>query len=84
MPKCDFNKVAKQLYSNHIQNGCSPVNLLHIFRTPFPRNTSEWLLLNIEDQIVNNDVKITYIFLKFFSNAVKNLEIPELYGTIIL
>ena len=25
--------------------GCSPVNLLHIFRTPFPRNTSGELLL---------------------------------------
>ena len=28
-----------------LQHGCSPVNLLHIFRTPFPKNTSEWLLL---------------------------------------
>ena len=27
------------------RHGCSPVNLLHIFRTPFPRNTSMWLLL---------------------------------------
>ena len=26
-------------------HGCSPVNLLHIFRTPFPRNTSGRLLL---------------------------------------
>ena len=26
---------------------CSPVNLLLIFRTHFPRNTSRWLLLNI-------------------------------------
>ena len=25
--------------------GCSPVNLLHIFRTPFPKNTSRRLLL---------------------------------------
>ena len=28
-----------------LRHGCSPVNLLHIFRTPFPKNTSEWLLL---------------------------------------
>ena len=28
--------------------GCSLVNLLHIFRTPLPRNTSWWLLLTIE------------------------------------
>ena len=26
-------------------HGRSPMNLLHIFRTPFPRNTSRWLLL---------------------------------------
>ena len=29
--KCDFNKVAKQIT---LRDGCSPVNLLHIFRTP--------------------------------------------------
>ena len=28
-----------------LRHGCSPVNLLHIFRKPFSRNTSEWLLL---------------------------------------
>ena len=31
MLKCNFNKVALH----------SPVNLLHIFRIPFPKNTSE-------------------------------------------
>ena len=60
MPNCDFNKVTKQLpcrigisvklLSNFIEialrHGCSPVNLLHIFRTLFPRNTSGGLLLN--------------------------------------
>ena len=39
MPKCDFNKVA-------LWHGCSPVNLLHVFRTPFRKNTSGWQLLN--------------------------------------
>ena len=35
---CKFIEIA-------LRHGCSPVNLLHVFRTPFPRNTSEWLLL---------------------------------------
>ena len=40
MPKfCNFIEMAPL-------HGCSPVNLLHIFRTHFPRNTSRWLLLD--------------------------------------
>ena len=27
---------------------CSPVNLLYIFKTSFPKNTSGWLLLGLE------------------------------------
>ena len=41
--------ISIKLLSNFIEiafwYGCSPVHLLHIFRTPFPRNTSGWLLL---------------------------------------
>ena len=42
MPKCDFNKVAIEITLRH---GCSPVNLLHGFITPFYKNTSGVLLL---------------------------------------
>ena len=35
-------------------HGCSPVNLLHIFRTPFPKNTSGWLLLYRDERLVWN------------------------------
>ena len=35
---CNFIEIA-------LRHGCSPVDLLHIFRTPFPRNSSGWLLL---------------------------------------
>ena len=38
MSKCNFTHFA-------LRHGCSPVNLLHFFRTPFPENTSGWLLL---------------------------------------
>ena len=38
---CNFIEIA-------LQHGCSPVNLLHIFRKPFPRNTTGWLLLGIK------------------------------------
>ena len=42
MTKCDFKKVAKQLYFRHV---CSPVTLRHIFRTYFPKKTSRRLVL---------------------------------------
>ena len=49
MPKRDFK-------SNFIEialwHGCSPVNLLHIFRAPLPNNTSGRLLLKIAAQAI--------------------------------
>ena len=36
-----------------LRHGCSPVNLLHIFRTPFPQNTSGWLLSIIDTQYIH-------------------------------
>ena len=46
MPQCDFNKVASNFTEIALRHGCSPVNLLYIFRIPFPRNSSGWLLQN--------------------------------------
>ena len=37
---CNFIQIA-------LRHGCSPVNLLHIFRTPFPKNTSRGMLLRV-------------------------------------
>ena len=45
MPKCDFNKVASNFIEITLRHGCSPVKLLHIFRTPFTKNISGRLLL---------------------------------------
>ena len=47
MPKCDFSKVASNFIEITLLHGCSPVNLLHIFITPFPKNTSGRLLLEL-------------------------------------
>ena len=60
MPNCDFSI---KLLCNFIEithrHECSPVNLLHIFRTPFPKNTSRWLLLNfhISRVLISQKVK---------------------------
>ena len=73
MSKCDFNKVEITL-----RHGCSPVNLLHVFRTPFLKNTSEWLLL---DQLLlsNSNVSIQHRRLHFLVTEVfklNNLNLP--------
>ena len=49
MPKRDFNKVALlcNLIEVAIWHWCFPINLLHIFRTPLPKNTSGLLLLGV-------------------------------------
>ena len=39
---------------------------------------------NIDDEIVNDDVKIVEILNRFFSNAVKDLEIPGFHGAVPL
>ena len=59
---CNFIDIA-------LQHGCSPVNLLHIFRTPFPTNTSGWLLLAV---IRRCSVK-EKMFLKILQNLQKNI-----------
>ena len=38
---CNFIEIA-------FRHGRSPINFLNIFRTPFPRNTSVWLLLVLQ------------------------------------
>ena len=38
MSKCYFNKVINFIETT-LRHGCSPVNLVHSFRTPFYKNT---------------------------------------------
>ena len=59
---CNFIEIA-------LRHGCSPVNLLHIFRTAFPRNASGWLLLNKANPWRINYVgwTVVFIFAIFFN-----------------
>ena len=45
MPKCGFNRFALHFLEIPFRHGSSPVDLMHIFKTPFPKNTSGELLL---------------------------------------
>ena len=52
MPKCDFNKVALQLYWNHSSARVFSCKFAAYFETPFPKNTFRWLLLFLLENIL--------------------------------
>ena len=52
-----------------LRHACSPVNLLHIFRTPYLKSTSEWLLLSIVARLGN----------KYFWLLLNSRKFPETY-----
>ena len=54
-----------------LQHRCSPVNLLHIFRTPFLKNTSKWLLLAIVLSFLLLISSSFYFFLCFLYQLFK-------------
>ena len=68
-----------------IRYACSPVNLLHIFRTPFLKNTSGWILLLIAIFIIRptksdagylNSVYYVYLIIRtstYFFPCSKNI-----------
>ena len=76
MPKCDFNDEIK-LHNNEInlRYGCSPVNLLYIFRAPILKSTSGGLPLkkslilkfirNYQKLFIRRKPKRFFIFLIF-------------------
>ena len=73
------NAISVKLQSNFIKialrHGCSSVNLLHVFRTSFSRNTSGWLFLNfrkeLEHSIASGRKKYLYEVNQFQCNLVE-------------
>ena len=52
-----LNSEAANFIETALRRGCSPVNSLHNFRTPFPNNTSGGLLLWIERLVLKSGRK---------------------------
>ena len=90
MSKFDFNKVA-------FWHGCSPVNLLHIFRTFFHKNVRGLLLLLLLNQFCLSDyfclivcrLCFTVDTLKnqskrIFDTTVREIHTPDILGEVFL
>ena len=60
MPKCDFNKVARKFIEITLRHECCPVSLLHIFRTPFPKDISGGLLLSKWSSLIYLSLLMSY------------------------
>ena len=58
MPKCDFNKVASQLYWNHVSAWAVSCKFAAYFQNTFSQNTFRWLLLPIT-YLVERDKKVS-------------------------
>ena len=54
---CNFIKIT-------LWHGCSPVNLLHIFRTPLLKNTSGGLLLDLPSFLISQASKNKFLHIK--------------------
>ena len=69
--QCRNNVISIKLLCNFIeitlQHGCSPVSLLHIFRTSFRKNTSGWLLLPLFKNYCFSVLKGQIIRIRFIS-----------------
>ena len=73
MLKCNFNKVASNVIEILLRYGCSFVNLLNIFRTPFRKNTSGGLLLkNYKSKIISNHLAMSQKMLLRSQSEVEN------------
>ena len=57
MPKCVSIKLLCNFIEITLWYGWSPVNLLHIFRTPLTKNTSGWMLLYFQSSRKKNASK---------------------------
>ena len=70
-----------KLPSNFIEitpwHACSPVNLLHIFRASFPRNTSGGMLLQIFDSSDEKDLGQTSCFPNFKDSSLEQLYVEK-------
>ena len=61
-------KICSKFTGEH-RHGCSPVNLQHIFRAPFPKNTSVWLLLYVVNSSNSNNLLL----------SVSSIKVSEVY-----
>ena len=69
MPKCALNKSQSNFTKIKFRHECSPVNLLHIFRTPFSKTTSGWLLLEKLDIFDFRGNLVEWIY-KYLNNTI--------------
>ena len=57
VPRKRCSENMQQIYKITLRHGCSPVNLWHIFRTPFLKNASGRLLIVVAERLILDDCR---------------------------
>ena len=78
MPKCDFNRVVEIA----LRSGCSSVNLLHVFRIPFDKNSCKGLLLS--KQSLQKEGFIVRVFMSSDKKAKIVMRLLSVWRKVIL
>ena len=78
MPKCVFDKLLCNFIEITLRHGCSPVNLLHIFRTPTLGSLLEglymrFILVQNNDPVGNIDISAIFLKWRCLVNETKNI-----------
>ena len=58
MPSVIAIKLQSNVVELILRHGCSPANLMHILRIPFPKNNFGWLLLMFSAMFAWRDFKM--------------------------
>ena len=63
-----------------LRHGCSLANMLYIFRTPFPKNTSGWLLPELRPTEMQRSEKNVESVIEAFENLFNPLHVEDKEG----
>ena len=76
-------KLQSSFFEITLRHECSPVNLLHIFRTPFPKSTSGGMLLDLEQKYSGAVGQICFsevLFVKHKKMSMTELILEKIAG----
>ena len=76
----------RSLIRRTLPHGCCPINLLHIFRTSYPKNTSGRLILKLKQMICQCELYCSSIEIFFTKNVIamsRRISTTTIFATVL-